>query len=680
LTTTIRLEAIRRIKLRLAVSAVASLAVMAFICSGAFPYYYPVALTLLIITLACDIEGTLVGLLITVTALTLATLSGYGPTRNVLPFPKQLLFDQIFLLALIFTILPISVAISERRRLHGDLLFALKRERAEFDRAQAELVARREAEQHLNIALKVGAVGIWRSDQQMKEFWADDYAAAVFGLPRSDNGTIEFAAWKKAIHPDDLPIVMNGLNRAKNNEPSLRPKYRMMRPNGEVRHVETSRATVTDKDGRFVCHVGTVVDITDRKRAEEEREKNELERQVLLQQLMQAQKKEAMGALAAGVAHDFNNLLGAIKGYSELLQDDLAHEPQSLDFVERISAACDRGKEIVAQILTFARSRVPEQQVVDLSGFLRESEALVSKAIAEGSTLTFSYEVQDVHVKANSGQLLELVTNLCVNASQSFDGGRGKISIQLGLASESDVLGMAEARYQKNCRLIGQVDNSRSYVRLRITDKGAGIAPDVLPKIFDPFFTTKERQRGSGLGLSVCQGIVESHGGFCLVESEQGKGTSFSVFLPVTNEPLPDAPEKSKAVQPARGTERILLVDDESDITDVMTRALRRIGYQVSAFNDPVVALKAFQNSPSAWDLVILDLTMPRMQGTELANELKAINPDLPIILCSGYGGSNDASPPPAVDWCLAKPVEMSGLTRDIRALLDGSAAMKPKN
>ncbi len=557
---------------------------------------------------------------------------------------------------------------------------AFKREQVEFNRAQVELVARREAEQHLNIALKVGAVGIWRTDERMKEFWADDYAATVFGLPRSGDGTIEFATWKNAIHPDDLPIVMNGLNRAMKNEPSLRPEYRMIRPDGEVRYVETSRATVTDKDGRFVCHVGTVVDITARKKAEEEREKNELERQVLLEQLMQAQKKEAMGALAAGVAHDFNNLLGAIKGYSELLQEDLPHEPQSLHFVERISAVCERGKEIVAQILTFARSHVPEQRVVDLSAFLRESESVVFKAIASGPTLTFSYGLQDVHVKANPGQLLELVTNLCVNASQAFYGGRGEIVVQLDQVSKTDVSEMVEARHQKNCRLIGRVDNSLSYVRLRVKDNGSGIDPDVLPKIFDPFFTTKGRERGSGLGLSVCQGIVESHNGFCLVESEQGTGTSFSVYFAVTNEPLPDAPVRSKPPQPAKGSERILVVDDEPDITEVMTHALRRNGYEVSTVNDPVAALMVFQNRPLAWDLVVLDQTMPGMQGTELATELKAINPNIPIILCSGYAGRGDEPLPPAVDRCLTKPVDISGLTRDIRAMLDGSVSINPKS
>ena len=136
---------------------------------------------------------------------------------------------------------------------------------------------------------------------------------------------------------------------------------------------------------------------------------------------------------------------------------------------------------------------------------------------------------------------------------------------------------------------------------------------------------------------------------------------------------MADAPERSKVLQSAEGSERILVVDDESDITEVMTHALRRIGYQVSAFNDPVAALQAFQNSSSAWDLVILDVTMPGMQGTELAKELKAINPNIPIVLCSGYTGSTDGPLPPAVDWCLTKPVDMSGLTGGIRALLDGS-------
>ncbi len=262
------------------------------------------------------------------------------------------------------------------------------------------------------------------------------------------------------------------------------------------------------------------------------------------------------------------------------------------------------------------------------------------------------------------------MTNLCVNASASCDQSRGDIHVQIDLPASNEILRIAGLRNDPSRYRVGIICEDISYARLRVTDNGEGIAPDVLQRIFDPFFTTKGPQHGSGLGLSVCQGIVETHDGFCLVETELAKGTCFSVFFPVIGEAqavTPDAPVVSRAV---RGSEHVMIVDDELDLTDIMTIALERLGYKVSAFNDPADALEAFQKEPAAWDIVIADLVMPKMYGLELLERVKIINPDIPTILCSGHAERDNTRLPQAVDFCLSKPVSFPELNRCMRALL----------
>jgi signal transduction histidine kinase/CheY-like chemotaxis protein len=644
LTTTIQLAALRRIKYRLAVSAVASLAVMAFICSGAFPYYYPVPLILLVVTLACDIEGTLVGLLITVAALTFATLSGYGPTRNILPFPKQLLFDQIFLLALIFTLLPVAVAISERRRLHRDLLAALRHKETLVAEQRllysaSELLRDRSYDESVLKELVALIPQGWQFSEccQARISYRDVHVAT--------------ADWH------ETPWLLSVSFATRRGSGIIEIGYLEKRPEAvEGPFLAEERSMLNALSEMLVSYL--------------EHEEIELERSALEEQLRQAQRKEAMGTLAGGIAHDFNNILAAIQGFSGLLHDDLEPGSQSRNFSERILTACDRGKEIVAQILTFARDGVQQQRPVALCAFIRECEPLLSKAIVQGPVLTFSYAKNDVLVKGNSGQLLQLVSNLCVNASATCDQGRGSIHVNVDLPSSGEIAQIAKLPQDLGRHCIGIAYKSTSYVRVRVADDGAGIAPDVLPRIFDPFFTTKGRQHGSGLGLSVCHGIIESHEGFCLVETELGKGTCFSVFFPVIGEARRIMPEEPIVSSVDRGVERVMLVDDEQDVRDVMTVALQRLGYKVSAFDDPTDALVAFQKEPEAWDIVISDLIMPKMYGSELLERMKSINPDIPTILCSGYAEHSSAPISSSIGVHLSKPVSFPELNRCVRALL----------
>jgi signal transduction histidine kinase/ActR/RegA family two-component response regulator len=652
LITTIQLETVRRMKYRLVVSAVALLAVMAFICSGSFPYYYPVPLVLLVITLACDIEGTLVGLVIVVLALTLATLSGYGPTRNILPFSKQLLFDQIFLLALIFTLLPVAVALSERRKLHRDLLAAL--------RHKDTLVAEQRLLYSASVLLRDGSY----SESALNEL--------VALLPQ---GWLFKECCQARISYRDFEVTTPDWRETPWRQSAV---FTTRRGKGviEVAYLEERPAAI---EGPFLAEERAMLNaLSELLVSYLEHEELVLERRALEEQLRQAQRKEAMGALAGGIAHDFNNLLGAIQGFSSLIHDELEQGSQAQRFAERISAACDRGKEIVMQILTFAREGVQQQRPVELCAFVRECEPLLSRAIAQGPALTFSYPTRDILIRGNSGQLIQLLTNLCVNASAACNQKQGNIHVQIDLPASSEILRIADLPHDLGRHRIGFLDKAASYVRFRVTDNGAGIAPDVLQRIFDPFFTTKGRQQGSGLGLSVCHGIVESHNSFCLVETELGKGTCFSVFLPIIGEAQAATPPAPSASPSVRGSEHVMLVEDEVDVRDVMTIGLQRLGYKVSAFNDPADALAAFQEEPAAWDIVIADHIMPKMYGLELLERLKAINPDIPTILCSGHTERDVAPVSKAVGFCLSKPVSFPELNQCMRALLATHAANSP--
>ena len=530
-------------------------------------------------------------------------------------------------------------------------------------RAEAELEDRRKTEQHLSIALNAAAIGIWDGDLRATRFRADERTAAVLCLPRAADGTIAFEAWRAMVHPEDLPAVTWGIQQMiEGAVPQGKGEFRLLLANGEIRHIEASSAVVRDKDGTVVSFVGTVIDITQQKRAEIERKLGEVQRRSLETQLLQAQKKEALGTLASGIAHDFNNLLGAILGFSGFLRDDAVPGSQSRFFAERIAAACGRGKDIVTQIVTFARTGAQPQTAIELCDLLRECRDLL--AAPAGVTVNFSSPPREIHVRGNAGQILRLVTNLCMNAAESFEGRPGRIVVQLDLPGQSE----SEAAAAPHRHSIGRIEAGQAYARIKVSDNGGGIAPAILERIFDPFFTTKGRQRGTGLGLSVVQGIVESHDGFCLVESEPAKGTSFAVFFPLLEQAAPK-PQKAPAVFAAlKGTERILVLDDEVDITDWLRIGLGRLGYQVAVFNDPLQAVAAFRETPDAWDIVIADQIMPNMRGSEFLEIVKALNPKALTVLCSGHGEEDPAQE--QAELCLPKPITLAELTGSLRGKL----------
>jgi PAS domain S-box-containing protein len=436
---------------------------------------------------------------------------------------------------------------------------------------------------------------------------------------------------------------------------SFRKEYSYRNRAGEVFPMETVISALRRADGKVAGYVAVMRDMTERKRAEKERDRLE-------SQLRQAQKMEAIGTLAGGIAHDFNNILTAIIGYTELLLTEISPKIPAGHNLEQVLIAGMRAKELVSQILTFSRQSDQELKPANLTSVVKEALKLLRSSLP--TTIEIKQEIA-AHSGAaiiNPTQVHQLLLNLCTNAAQAMepDGGTLKVSLR-----KED---LARPR-----RIYGGQLRPGSYYRLTVNDTGKGMEQELLEKIFDPYFTTKEQGRGTGLGLSVVHGIVTAHQGGVNVASHPGAGTTFDIYLPAATE----APvEKTEANDPLpTGTERILFVDDEAVLTDVGKKTLSLLGYQVTVMNDSRDALRTFLDEPGAFDLIITDQTMPGITGMELAQRAMEARSDIPVILCTGYSNQVDQEQAlkGGVRDFLMKPMVVHTLAQAVRRVLDGA-------
>ena len=382
---------------------------------------------------------------------------------------------------------------------------------------------------------------------------------------------------------------------------------------------------------------------------------------VLAEQLRQTQKMEAIGTLAGGIAHDFNNILSAILGYAEMALIELSSDSSLKSNIESIYSAGERARDLVAQILTFSRKDEQTRLQVDLRTIIKDALKILRPAIPNTIEIQTHLESKG-RVFADPSRIHQVIMNLCTNASQAMLASGGTIKISL-----SDLKMEGTAATNANIP-------DGNYVKLMVSDTGAGIPPEHLERVFDPFFTTKEVGKGTGLGLSVVHGIIERYEGSILVESEVGKGTTFEVYLPLSMEM-----DQSKIAQidlTTAGNGHILLVDDEPDILEIETQMLKKLGYSITATNNPTAAIEIFAEKPEQFDLVITDMTMPTMTGDKLLIELGKILPDIPTILCTGYSElmSKEKATSLGVSEFLMKPISMADLSDTIRSVLNRKA------
>jgi signal transduction histidine kinase/ActR/RegA family two-component response regulator len=382
------------------------------------------------------------------------------------------------------------------------------------------------------------------------------------------------------------------------------------------------------------------------------------ERQQLEAQIVQTQKMEALGTLAGGIAHSFNNLLTAILGFSQLLQNEVAPESRAAEYLHEVYTAGLRAKELVQHILTFSRQDANERAPVELRLLLHETLRLLRAVLPA----TIDLRVQLNHgglVLANPSELQQVLMNVASNAADAMRSSGGILEIVL--AHETVVPAVA-ARHPAL--------RPGSYMRVTIRDTGPGMAPEILERLFEPFFTTKGVGEGTGMGLAIAHGVVTSHGGAIIAESRLGQGATFTIYLPR----LPDAPLPASSPEAPlpRGQERLLVVEDDEALAQLAQVQLTELGYTVSVCTSSGEALALFQADPQAFDLVLTDQTMPHMTGDVLAQELRRLRPELPIILLTGYNPLIDAAKARAlgIDAFLLKPIGSHELAQAIRQVL----------
>lgn len=378
-------------------------------------------------------------------------------------------------------------------------------------------------------------------------------------------------------------------------------------------------------------------------------------------QLQRAQEIQAIGNLAGGIAHDFNNILCPIVGMSEMLMEDFS--PGSLEYenAAQILKAGKRGSELVQQILAFSRQSENKKIPIRIQAVIIEVLKLCRASIPSSIEIQHDIQLDSGLVMADSTQIHQVAMNLITNAFHAVEHNEGKVCVEL-----------KETTLTEGGEIVGNL-NPGKYLLLSVSDTGSGIPPEITEKIFDPYFTTKETGKGTGLGLATVLGIVKDHNGDIRVTSTQGEGTLFNVYLPIMKSSQEAVSTSEKKIANKGGTESILLVDDEAPIVLLQKKILERLGYRVTERVSSLEAFKAFEATPDKFDLVISDMTMPGMTGDKLAQQLLAIKPNLPIIICTGYSDriNEESAGKLGVKGLIMKPVLKNDFVQMVRDVLD---------
>ena len=451
-----------------------------------------------------------------------------------------------------------------------------------------------------------------------------------------------------AIHPADRER-MSAIMRDENKTGWYDEEYRIIRPDGSMRWIWARDYAVRDGENRIKRFVGIAEDITERKQ--------------LKAQFIESQKMEVVGQLAAGVAHDFNNVLGVIMGYSEMIVDELGLDHPVQKHTEEIRHAATRAAELTQQLLIFSRKQTVRTVVLDLNEVIAGMDKMLRRLIDENIDLTIVYGKQIGHIQADSGYLWQMLMNMVVNARDAMENG-GKLTI----ATDKVTLDQAYVEAHPGT-------TPSDYVLLSVSDTGSGMTEEVKAHLFEAFFTTKPPGKGTGLGLATCQTIVQQAGGHIDVSSEVGRGTTFNIYFPMVDQPLPHAmPSLPRVKAHSKGTETILIVEDDQSVRQLARDGLQVQGYKVlTAINgqDALRVVGQFQGQPIA--LVITDVVMPHMGGKVMAEWLKTSYPDIKILFTSGY--TDDAivhhgELNPGIAF-IAKPYTPVSLARKVREILD---------
>jgi signal transduction histidine kinase/ActR/RegA family two-component response regulator len=400
------------------------------------------------------------------------------------------------------------------------------------------------------------------------------------------------------------------------------------------------------------AYMQIATDITQIKKLQEQKSRTEMK-------LVQAQKLEAIGTLAGGIAHDFNNILASVLGYTELLLEDVEKGTKVEDKLQGIYTAGNRAKDLVNQILTFARQTDEEIKPINVGRIAKEALKLLRASIP--TTIEFRENLDsDALINGNPTQVHQIFMNLCTNAAHAMEADGGILKVSL-----------TDIAFTEPEAIAHEILSPGNYLKIEVSDTGTGIEPEVLSSIFEPYFTTKSAGEGTGLGLAMVHGIVSGYRGVITVESDPGRGTAFFIFLPQA--PKHEHRLKHQRFEAEGGNERILVVDDEQPIAEMMQQMLERLGYAATVRTSSLKALELFRLKPMNFDLVITDMTMPNMTGDKLAVALMEIRPDIPLVLCTGYSKkmSAERALELGIKAFVLKPLVKTEFTQIVRKVLD---------
>ncbi|MEM1250115.1 MAG: response regulator [Acidobacteriota bacterium] len=490
-------------------------------------------------------------------------------------------------------------------------------------RLEQEVASRRETEEalreiqeRLELALSGTNLGLWDWDLRSGKFTFDERWASLVGYEVSE---IEprLEGWTGLVHPDDEIVLRKALEDHLDGITDVYEiPHRLNHRSGDYRWVVArGRVAERDESGAAMRVVGTLQDITAHRDLED--------------RLLQSHKMEAIGRLAGGIAHDFNNLLTAINGYADLVLRKLEEESPHRKKIVQIRSAGERAAALTNRLLAFSRKQMLQPEVLNLNSVVRNMESLLLPIIGEQIGLRTRLDAALAPVKADLGQMEQVILNLAVNAKDAMPNG-GNLKIETGNADPRAVK-----------RAAGRTTTRGDYVCLKISDSGLGMDEETQAQAFDPFFTTKEQGQGTGLGLSMVYGIVRQSGGFIDLESRLGEGSTFHLFLPCAEEQnFLDAPRtksKLRVDREVEGTERVFIVEDEPAVRDLVQSSLEAKGYRVHVAPDAETAVRALEASSSPVDLLVTDVLLPGMSGPELAQKVQKNQPDLEVVFMSGY-------------------------------------------
>jgi len=508
-----------------------------------------------------------------------------------------------------------------------------------------------QSQAHLIASQRIASVGSWELDvvsiddpEQNSVRWsAESHRLLGYG---PDDVEMSTTAFYRRVHPEDRAQVRDAVSRAFYDGLPYSIDYRIVLEDGTERILHEQAEPVLDSTSGLVKFFGTTQDITDRVRLEE--------------QLRQSQKMQAIGQLAGGVAHDFNNLLTIIHGYSELLLKDRDNESIRYELTA-IRDAGERAAQLTRQLLLFSRQAVFEPRELDLTDLVQRVGVMLRRLIAEDIELQVALAPSVPAIKADPSQIEQLVMNLALNGRDAIERN-GRLSISTGVASFDEPFCRANPEYRPG-----------RFVRVTVADNGSGMTPYTKAHLFEPFFTTKGPGKGTGLGLATVYGIVQESRGFIVVKSDVGAGTTVNVFLPSLDKPAARPPVADHQEPVSNGNETVLLVEDESAVRSVVTRALTMHGYRVIAAASGSAALRLPELAQETVQLLITDVVMPEMSGGQLAQDIRKLFPFCRVLFISGYNedtairhgqlGRNDAF--------LQKPFTPLNLARKVREVLD---------